>query len=674
MKKEKYLVTSALPYANGHLHIGHVAGAYLPADIFVRFQKLLGNDVIYICGTDEHGAPISIKAEAEGKTPREIVDFYHKSISQSFIDLEIDFDNFSGTARSDHIKISQEFFLNLFNKGFVIEKTTEQLYCEHDKRFLADRYIEGTCPFPDCGAEGARGDQCDACGRLMDATKLIDPKCKICGNTPVIRETTNWYLELPKFEAPLREWLKTKTYWKENVLNFILGWLNEGLIERSITRDIDWGVPVPLDGAEGKVLYVWFDAPIGYISSTVEWAKEQGKPDRWKDYWLDPDTKLIHFIGKDNIPFHTITWPSVLMEQDKNFVLPYDVPANEYLNIEGKKTSTSKNYAIWVKDVVKYFDPEYLRFYLAAIAPETKDSDFSWEDFQAKINNELANVLGNLANRVFTFTRKQFDGALDKPDTLSDISKQTLEDVKDLVSEIRECYENYRVRKAVKLILDIARIGNKYFDETKPWVAIKEDKTRAAETLYVCIELLRIISIIFSPVLPKSMRKLRAMLNLEQPLTWNEVDDPLEKIELGDVAPLFRKITDEEVAEQNKLLDKQSGNAPALEHKAEISYDEFSMIELRVAKVMEAEAIPKAKKLLKLKVDCAGEVRQVIAGISQYYKPEELVGKQIVILMNLQPRKLMGLESNGMILAANSDDGIAVIRPDKEVPGGAEVL
>jgi len=672
MKKEKYLVTSALPYANGHLHIGHVAGAYLPADIFVRFQKLLGNDVIYICGTDEHGAPISIKAEAERKTPREIVDYYHQSITKSFKELEIDFDNFSGTARPEHIKISQEFFLNLYKKGFVIEKTTKQHYCEHDNRFLADRYIEGTCPY--CGAEGARGDQCDACGKLIDAIKLIDPKCKICGNKPVIKETTNWYLELPKFEKPLREWLKTKTYWKENVLNFILGWLNEGLIERSITRDIDWGVPVPLEGADGKVLYVWFDAPIGYLSSTVEWAKELGIPDRWKDYWLDPETKLIHFVGKDNIPFHTITWPSVLMEQDKNFVLPYDVPANEYLNIAGQKTSTSKNYAIWVKDVVKYFDPEYLRFYLAAIAPETKDSDFSWEDFQAKINNELANVLGNLANRVFTFTRKHFNGELQEPVSLSDISKHTLKEAHNLVEEIKECYENYRVRKAVKLILDIARSGNKYFDETKPWVTVKENKSKAAETLYVCIELLRIISIVFSPILPKSMQKLRAMLNLNQPLSWNEVTDPLSKITLGEVSPLFRKITDEEVAEQNRLLEKQSEGTPQVEHKPEISYEEFAKIEMRIARVLEAEAIPKAKKLLKIKVECAGEVRQVVAGISQYYKPEDLVGKQVVILMNLKPIKLMGLESKGMILAANSDEGIAVISPDKEVPEGAEVL
>jgi len=672
MKREKYLVTSALPYANGHLHIGHVAGAYLPADIFVRFQKLLGNDVIYICGTDEFGAPISIKAEAEGKTPREIVDYYHDSITKSFEGLEIDFDNFSGTARPDHIKISQEFFLSLFKKGFVIEKTTRQLYCEHDKRFLADRYIEGTCPH--CGAKGARGDQCDACGKLIDATKLIDPKCKICGNTPVIRETTNWYLELPKFEKPLRKWLETKTYWKENVLNFILSWLNEGLIERSITRDLDWGIPVPLDDAEGKVLYVWFDAPIGYISSTVEWAKNLGTPDRWKDYWLDPCTKLIHFIGKDNIPFHTIIFPSVLMEQEENFVLPYDVPANEYLNIKGQKSSTSKNYAIWVKDVVKYFNPEFLRYYLAAIAPENKDSDFTWEDFQAKVNNELANILGNLANRVFTFVNKYFEGKIENPKQLSKLSQTTLNDAHALANEVKECYENYRVRKTVKLIMDIARSGNKYFDETAPWKAVKEQKEKAAETLYVCAELLRIISIILSPVLPKSMRALRKMMNINHPLEWSEIDNPIEKTELGEVEPLFRKITDKEVRTQNELLEKQSGTAPVIEHKPEIEYEDFAKIELRVVKVIAAEEIPKAKKLLKLQVDCAGEKRQVVAGISQYYKPEDLIGKQIVLLLNLKPRKLMGLESNGMILAANSDKGVVLVVPEKEVPEGSEVL
>jgi methionyl-tRNA synthetase len=672
MKREKYLVTSALPYANGHLHIGHVAGAYLPADIFVRFQKLLGNDVIYICGTDEYGAPISIKAEAEGKTPREIVDYYHDSIVKSFQELEIDFDNFSGTARPEHTRISQEFFLNLFKAGYVLQKTTQQLYCEHDKRFLADRYIEGTCPY--CGADGARGDQCDACGKLIDAIKLIDPKCKICGNTPVIKDTTNWYIELPKFEKPLREWLKTKTYWKENVLNFIMSWLNEGLIERSITRDLNWGIPVPLDEAEGKVLYVWFDAPIGYLSSTVEWAKNLGIPERWKDYWLDPNTKLIHFLGKDNIPFHTIIWPSMLMEQDEGYVLPYDVPANEHLNIGGKKISTSRNYAIWVKDFVKYFEPEFLRYYLAANAPETKDSDFTWEEFQSKINNELANILGNLANRVFTFVNKYFDGKIERPEKFTKLSQTTLENAHKLVNEVKECYENYRVRKAVKLIMDIARTGNKYFDETKPWFAVKENKEDAAETLYVCAELLRIISIILSPVLPKSMKKLRTMLNVNTPLAWNEIEDPLQKITLGTIEPLFRKITDKEVKEQNELLEKQSGIAPALEHKPEIEYDDFSKIELRIVKVIAAETIPKAKKLLKLKVDCAGEIRQIVAGISQYYKPEDLVGKQVVLLMNLKPRKLMGLESQGMILAANSKDGIAVVVPEKDVPEGSEVL
>ncbi|MBC8382744.1 MAG: methionine--tRNA ligase [Candidatus Cloacimonetes bacterium] len=672
MKREKYLVTSALPYANGHLHIGHVAGAYLPADIFVRFQKLLGNDVIYICGTDENGAPISIKAEAEGKTPREIVDHFHDSIVKSFKDLEIDFDNFSGTARPEHTRISQEFFLNLLKAGYVLQKTTQQLYCEHDKRFLADRYIEGTCPY--CGAEGARGDQCDACGKLIDAMKLIDPKCKICGNKPIVKETTNWYIELPKFEKPLREWLKTKNYWKENVLNFIMSWLNEGLIERSITRDLNWGIPVPLDEAEGKVLYVWFDAPIGYISSTVEWAKNLETPERWKDYWLDPNTKLIHFLGKDNIPFHTIIWPSVLMEQEQKFVLPYDVPANEYLNIKGQKSSTSRNYAIWVKDFVKYFEPEFLRYYLAANAPETKDSDFSWEEFQSKINNELANILGNLANRVFTFVKKYFDGTINKHQELSELSQNTLNEAHKLVNEVKECYENYRVRKAVKLIMDIARSGNKYFDETKPWFAVKENKEDAAETLYVCAELLRIISIILFPVLPKAMKKLRAMLNVNTPLTWNEIDNSLRKTTLGTIEPLFRKITNKEVTEQNELLEKQSGFAPTLEHKPEIEYDDFTKIELRVVKVLAAETIPKANKLLKLKVDCAGEIRQVIAGISQYYKPEDLVGKQVIMLMNLKPRKLMGLESQGMILAANSEEGIAVVVPEKDVPEGSEVL
>ncbi|MCK4957491.1 MAG: methionine--tRNA ligase, partial [Candidatus Cloacimonetes bacterium] len=419
-EKQKYLVTSALPYANGPLHIGHVAGAYLPADVFVRFQRLQANDVLYVCGSDEHGAPISIKAEAEGVTPRDIVDRYHDSIKKSFDGLMINFDNFSGTARAQHSKLSQEFFTNLLERGFIIQKTSKQWFDQEQNRFLADRYVEGECPH--CGADGARGDQCDACGKLIDAVELKNPISKISGSTPILKSTTHWYLELQKFEDELKEWLESKKYWKENVHNFISNFLENGLIERAITRDIDWGVPVPLENAEGKVLYVWFDAPIGYISSTKEWAEKIGEPEKWKDYWLDKKTKLIHFIGKDNIIFHTIFFPSFLMEQPEDYILPYDVPANEFLNLEGQKMSTSRNWTVWVNDFLADFDGEYLRYYLAANAPENKDSDFYWKDFQTQTNNDLANVLGNLANRVFAFSNKSFEGKINQPAELSELS------------------------------------------------------------------------------------------------------------------------------------------------------------------------------------------------------------------------------------------------------------
>ena len=673
MKKEKYLVTSALPYANGPLHIGHVAGAYLPADIFVRFQKLLENDVIYICGTDEYGAPISIKAESEGVTPQVIVDRYHKSIKESFAGLEIEFDNFSGTARKPHIKTAQEFFTNLFKRGFVTQKTTKQWYDDEKKRFLADRYVEGNCPF--CGEEGARGDQCDSCGKLIDAITLKNPKSKISGSTPIIKSTTHWYLNLPKFESELKDWLATKSYWKDNVHNFIKNFLHDGLLERAITRDIDWGVPVPLEGADGKVLYVWFDAPIGYISSTKEWAEKIGEPEKWKEYWLDAEnTKLIHFIGKDNIIFHTIFFPSFLMEQDKKYVLPHDVPANEFLNLEGRKMSTSKNWTVWVNDFLKYFDGEYLRYYLAANAPESKDSDFYWKEFQQNINSDLANILGNLANRVFAFSKKYFDGIIIKPDNLSELSKKVLEDAEQNVLKIKESYKTYQVRKAAKLCIELARSGNKYFDETQPWKAVKTNPEEASETLYVCAELLRLVSIVFSPILPTSSKKLRKMLNIKSEIKWKNLDETIDKYEIGEIAPLFRKIDDIEIEKQLEILNKGNEVLSPLEHKPLISYEDFMKMEFRIVEILEASNVPKSKKLLKLKVDVGnGEERTVISGISQYYTPNEMVGKKVPMLINLQPRKVMGIESQAMILAAGDEDKLTILVPEKDVKSGSEV-
>ncbi|HNX01027.1 MAG TPA: methionine--tRNA ligase [Candidatus Cloacimonadota bacterium] len=668
------IVTSALPYANGKLHIGHVAGAYLPADIFVRFLRLQDEDVIYICGTDEHGSPISIKAEAEGVTPQDIVDRYHKSIEDSFIGLSIDFDNFSGTARPDHYKLSQQFFTDLLFNRYIITKKTTQFYCEKDRRFLADRYVEGICPH--CGADGARGDQCDTCGKLIDTVTLKEPKCKICGNKPILKDTEHWFLDLPKFTEPLKKWLETKTDWKENVLNFSLGMLKDELIQRAITRDIDWGVPVPLPHTEGKVLYVWFDAPIGYISSTIEWAKRKGNPDLWKEYWLDPETKMYHFIGKDNITFHTIIWPAMLMGQKTKYVLPYNVPANEYLNLEGNKISTSRNWAIWVEDYLKYFEGDYLRYVMAANAPENKDCDFAWKDFQLRVNSELNNVLGNLVNRVFTFCQKNFDGTIPSVSGTRDISKATLSDAKDILEEIKDSYATFQVRKVCRLVMDLARLGNKYFDETKPWVDIKEDREKAAETMFVCGELIRMISVVFYPIIPNSMKKLRRMMNIAELPEWYEVEmQNTEKIKLSDVAPLFRKIEDAEIEQQLNLL-KANSAAEVKETKpikAEIEYDDFAKLDLRIVKILEAEIVPKTDKLLHLKVDIGGETKELIAGIQQAYKPEAIIGKKVLMLVNLKPRTMRGITSQGMILCAVKEDGLALMTPDFDVPEGTPV-
>jgi methionyl-tRNA synthetase len=670
---EKYLVTSALPYANGPLHIGHIAGAYLPADIFVRYLRLHNKDVVFICGSDEHGAPISIQAEKEGITPDELVQRYHKSIVESFDGLDIIFDNFSGTARPVHHKIAQRFFLNLLEKNYINIRINEQFYCEHCQRFLADRYVEGVCPF--CKKDGARGDQCDACGKLMDTITLVEPQCKICHNRPVIKETSHWFLDLPAFQDKLKEWLKTKNYWKENILRFILGLLEEGLKERAITRDIDWGVPVPLPEAEEKVLYVWFDAPIGYLSSTVEWAEKTGNPERWKDYWLDQETKLIHFIGKDNNVFHAIFWPAVLMGQKEKYVLPHDIPANEFLNLEGRKISTSQNWAIWVNDFLNDFAGDLLRYYLAINAPETKDSDFSWREFQDKNNSDLSNTLGNLANRVFVFSHNFFSGKITKPDKLSDYSTKTLQEAEALFREIDESYRNYKVRKTTKLVMDIARLGNKFFDERKPWLEIKTSRDGAEETLYICLVLLKYISVLLYPVIPRKMLALREIMQLTNSPEWKELSEIPQSFELGEASPLFPRIEDKIIAEQIEKLYANSlvNNQPRIKHKETIEYDDFQKLELRVAQITAAEPVPKSDKLLKLKAIIDREERTVVAGIAKSYNPENLVGKKVVMLLNLKPRKIFGNESQGMILAASENDNLTLIIPEKDIPSGSEV-
>jgi len=672
---EKFLVTSALTYANGKLHIGHIAGSYLNADIFVRFQRSKGNDVLYVGGSDDYGTPISLKAEEENVSPKEIVDRYNEGMKADLKGLNIQLDNFSGTSHPNHIKDSQDFFTNLYDAGFVTKKKLQQFYDNKQKRFLSDRYVEGICP--NCKADGARGDQCDNCGKLLDAMELIKPISKLSGDTPVIKETVHWYLDLPKFEEELRNWLDSKTYWKDNVKNFVLGWLNEGLKERGITRDLDWGVPIPLENTEGKVLYVWFDAPIGYLSSAKEWAEKMGKPDKWKDYWLDENTKMIHFLGKDNIPFHTIIWPAMLSKQKENFVLPYDVPANEYLNLEGQKMSTSRNWTVWVEDYLKYFDGEYLRYVLAANAPETKDSDFSWEDFKSRINSELNNVLGNLANRTCVFTSKYFENEINRPASLSDKSMIALDAVHKLVNEIDSSYSNYQVRKSTKIFMDIARIGNKYFDENQPWKEVKENKSKAAETLYVCLEILRLISIVASPVIPNSMFQLHKMLGLKNQLSWNKIDESPSVFHINDVTRLFRKIEEKEVIEQLEILknrqDEVQKEEILIEHKQQIDYEDFMKLEIRIVEILEAEKIIKSNKLLKLKVNIGDEQRSVVAGIAKYYEPANLIGKKVPMLINLKPRNVMGVESQAMILAAEDNGELTILHPDKDISPGSEI-
>jgi methionyl-tRNA synthetase len=669
----KYLVTSALPYANGRLHIGHIAGAYLPADIFVRWLRLHKEDVVYICGTDEHGTPISIAADQEGVSPQEIVQRYHESIKNAFEALEIEFDNFSGTARPGHYKLSQEFFLTLYKNGHILPRKTKQFYCETDHRFLPDRYVEGICPR--CHASGARGDQCDACGQIYETTSLIEPRCKICGNTPIIKESTHWYLQLNDFKDQLTEWISKKDYWKENVRNFMLNLLEQGLVERPITRDLNWGVPVPLEGAEGKVLYVWFEAPIGYISSTQEWAEKIGEPNRWKDYWLDPETRLIHFIGKDNIIFHALIWPAMLMGQDKAYCLPYDIPANEFMNLEGQKISTSRNWAIWVDEFVEKFPTDYLRYYLACIAPEKNDSDFSFYEFQQKINRELNDVLGNLANRVFTLINKHFNGLLE-PIEFSDSSLKTLEEAQELYKQIDEGYKNYQVKWNTKQAMDIARLGNRYFDERKPWSEIKKDSNSVQETLYVCLTLLRMVSVALYPVMPESMNKLRKMMGLPELSVWEEIDLK-SNYNLNKIEPLFFKLEDSVIEEEVKKLKQNaklnSAKINQIPIKELISYDDFAKIDIRVATILSAEKVPKTDKLLHLKVDIGIEERELVAGIAEYYKPEDLPGKQALMLVNLEPRTIRGIKSQGMILAIESEGNLTLAVPEKYSPPGSVV-
>ena len=558
MNGKKILVTAALPYANGPLHLGHLAGAYIPADVYVRYQRFKGSDVLFVCGSDEHGVPITIRADKENITPQAVVNRYHAAMKQTFERLGVKFDNYSRTSLPLHHKISQNIFLRLNEKGLINEQTVRQYYCVTCRRFLPDRYIEGECPH--CHSLGARGDQCEACGRWLEPEQLIQPKCKVCGSAPELRDTKHWYFRLSKFQEQLEKWQASKPEWKSNVREFCSGWFREGLTDRPITRDIDWGIPVPLPDAEGKVLYVWFDAPIGYISSSVEWAQNQGTPDRWRDYWCDEKTRLVHFIGKDNIVFHAIVWPAVLMAHGE-FIIPSEIPANEFLNIEGQKISTSRNWAIWADDYLEVFPPDPLRYYLQANAPENKDADFTWKDFQARYNGDLADVLGNLINRCLSFIEKNFENKVPPEGTLTDADREALGAIEKAVAAIGGALDEFQVRRAVGELMDLARTGNKYINDAAPWSAMKTDRSRAASILNTTIQLEAALSFLMEPFLPHSAEKLRKMLNIPEDSAakhWNDIAGfrLADNHTLGKREILFSKIEDPVIEEQIARLGK----------------------------------------------------------------------------------------------------------------------
>ena len=557
---KRILVTSALPYANGPIHLGHLAGCYLPADIYTRYQRHRGQDIIHICGTDENGVPITIRAEKEGVSPQEIVDRYHGNIAESFQKIGISFDNFSRTSLPVHHHMAQDFFLKINEQGYIEPRTVKQLYCDHCELFLADRYVEGTCP--NCGTPGAHGDQCDYCSHLLEPTALVEPVCKICGGRPRVRETKHWFFLLDAFQERLQTWLDTKTHWKSNVKEFCKGWLNKGLKPRAITRDLQWGVPVPLEEAKSKVLYVWFDAPIGYISSTIEWAQKRGQPDLWKAYWLDPETRLIHFIGKDNIAFHALIWPATIMAYGE-YILPAEIPANEFLNLGGKKLSVSKEWAVWLPDYLENFSPDPLRYCLAANLPENRDADFTWKDFQTRNNADLADVLGNFINRTLTFLRKYFDDRIPKPGSFKGQDEEVVAAIKGAPAAIGDLIETFQIKNASQESINLARLGNKYFNDQEPWRTRKENPRRCATTLYLCAQLLSSLSIILEPFLPFSAEKLRKMLNQEDSLSsldWNQGGQLRLQPEhhIGSLEILFPKIEDQIIARQIEHLNQDA--------------------------------------------------------------------------------------------------------------------
>ena len=672
---KRTLITSALPYANGPVHIGHLAGVYIPADIYARYLRLKGEEVAFIGGSDEHGVPITLKAKKEGISPQDVVDKYHSMIKDSFLKFGISFDIYSRTSAKIHHETASEIFKTLYDKAVFIEQSSEQFYDEEANQFLADRYITGTCP--KCNFEKAYGDQCESCGSTLNATDLIDPKSVLSGNKPVMKETKHWFLPLDKYEPWLREWiLEGHKEWKPNVYGQCKSWIDGGLNPRAVTRDLDWGIPVPVKGAEGKVLYVWFDAPIGYISATKEWTPE------WTKWWKDPETKLVHFIGKDNIVFHCIIFP-IILKAEGSYILPENVPANEFLNLEGDKISTSRNWAVWLHEYLDDFPgkEDVLKYTLTANAPETKDNDFTWKDFQSRNNSELVAILGNFVNRALVLTDKYYNGEVPKAGELTEYDSSTLKEITNLKKEIDKLLETFHFREALKNAMDMARLGNKYLADMEPWKVVKSDPERVKTIMNIALQITANLTIVFEPFLPFTTEKLRRFLNLEK-FGWEDLGrtDLLEashKINTPEL--LFEKIEDEAIQSQvDKLLSTKKANElekvnvnPAKEY---IEYEDFAKMDIRIGTIIAAEKVVKTKKLLKLTIDTGIDKRTVVSGIAEYFEPENIIGHQVSILVNLAPKNLKGIESKGMILMAEDSDGsLSFVAPANKIKEGSEV-
>lgn len=685
----RYTITAALPYTNGPIHIGHLAGVYIPADIYSRYLRQTNNDVAFVCGSDEHGVAISMKAKKEGVSPQEIIDKYHDIIKKSFQDFGISFDNYSRTSAKIHHETAADFFKKLYHNGDFLEETTAQLYDEEAQQFLADRFVTGTCP--KCGNEEAYGDQCENCGSSLNATDLINPKSTISGAIPSLKETKHWFLPLDRYENFLKEWILDghKNDWKPNVYGQCKSWIDDGLKPRAVTRDLDWGIPVPVKGGEGKVLYVWFDAPIGYISATKEWADRVGKD--WEPYWKDKDTKMLHFIGKDNIVFHCIIFPSMLKAHG-DYILPENVPANEFLNLEGNKLSTSKNWAVWLHEYLEEFPDmqDVLRYTLTANAPETKDNDFTWKDFQARNNNELVAIFGNFINRVVVLTNKYYKGIVPVPGALTDVDLEALESLKKFPKTISDSLERYRFREAGQELMNLARLGNKYLADEEPWKVIKKDEERVKTIMYVALQISTALAVLSEPFLPFTSTKLKSMLSMDPTgeqdvsLAWDHVAIretllPSEH-QIGAPVHLFRKIEDKEIQAQLDKLEatkkaNENENKAVTPQKDTISYDDFAKMDMRVGTILSAEKMAKTKKLMVLKIDTGLDTRTIVSGIAESFTPEEIIGKQVTVLVNLAPRALRGTESEGMILMTENAEGkLVFLNPDVDGVNNGESI